>query len=83
MVGGDFNMKLNKGERTSEGKYDNEIEEFREIVEDLSLTDLLLMGGKWTWSNMRSIPSCSRINRFLISQDPMMQNDGLIRPVLV
>lgn len=65
VIGGDFNMVLHMHERLGSGTRSGEVEEFREMVDNLKLVDLLLRGGRWTWSNARDIPSWSRIDRFL------------------
>lgn len=69
VVGGDFNMVLRRLERSDGGNPNGEEEEFKEVVDRLNLVDLPLMGGRWTWTNLRSSPSCSRITRFSISHD--------------
>lgn len=62
MVGADFNMILRRWERSGGGNTNVEIEEFKQVVDRLNLMDLPLAGGRWIWTNLRSCPSCSRID---------------------
>ncbi|KAK8624459.1 hypothetical protein V6N13_065804 [Hibiscus sabdariffa] len=40
---------------------------FSDFIEELSLVDLPLNGGRFTWSNFKEVPVFSRLDRFLIS----------------
>lgn len=55
---------------------------FREVMNLLELVDLLLMEGRWTWTNNRRASSCSRINRFFISQPYLLQHAAVCQKVL-
>lgn len=52
------------------------------MVDRLDLVNLLLGGGRWTWSNRRENPSWSRIDRFLISNSLLLQCTGLSQKLL-
>lgn len=67
IIGGDFNIVLYLSERLGTMQDSACMREFRELVNDLALVDLPLVGGCFTWSNIRESTSCSRINRFLVS----------------
>ncbi|CAN0926052.1 hypothetical protein LINGRAHAP2_LOCUS35105 [Linum grandiflorum] len=42
---------------------------FNDFIESLDLLELPLFGSEFTWSNMRDVPSFSRIDRALVSLD--------------
>lgn len=68
----DFNMAPKRGERSG-GSFSSKLAvEFKTTLVSLDLVDLPLMRGKWTWTNQCSNPSCSRIDRFLVSDDQMI-----------
>lgn len=68
-VGRDFNMILHKSERSGDQFSAKCADEFKEIVDRLGLMDLPLVGGRWTWSNLRQNLVCSSIGRCLVSYD--------------
>lgn len=82
VIGGDFNIILNKGERSGKNVNQRKIEEFGEWVDKLELVDISLMGGKWTWSSSSDRLSWSRIDLFLISNGLLAQFAGLSQKVL-
>ena len=45
------------------------MENFFEFIEELSLIDLPLEGGSYTWLSSSDQPSISRIDRVLVSHD--------------
>lgn len=69
VVGGDFNMVLKRSERTGDHFHSRCVEEFKETLDRYDIIDLLLVGGRWMWSNQRKNMSCSRIDRFVTTTD--------------
>ncbi|KAG2684095.1 hypothetical protein I3760_10G062500 [Carya illinoinensis] len=63
-IGGDFNVTRFPSERSGEGRQTLAMREFSEIIYELELMDVPLMGGDYTWSSNQA---WSRIDRFLIS----------------
>jgi hypothetical protein len=43
--------------------------QFRELISDLGLIDIPLRGRRFTWSNARTDPSMTKLDRFLISAE--------------
>lgn len=66
VVGGDFNIVLRRNERSGKNNSITWANEFKDVLEELELVDLPLVGSRWTWTNPRSTPSCSWIDLFLI-----------------
>ncbi|KAK8670823.1 hypothetical protein V6N13_037438 [Hibiscus sabdariffa] len=38
---------------------------FVDFIDNMHMVDLLMSGGRFTWSNFLASPSCSRLDRFL------------------
>lgn len=68
MVGGDFNVIIFMEEKMGEKRNTRDIREFSNIINELSLIDLLLHGGNYTWFRSRDSSCASRLDRFLISE---------------
>ncbi|KAI5403863.1 hypothetical protein KIW84_051128 [Lathyrus oleraceus] len=56
-LGGDFNVIIDKYERLGSRVNDmeSEMEEFRGFINDMKLTDMSCIGGRFTWFNGRGI----------------------------
>ena len=65
----DFNIVHFPSERLRGSRLTPAMENFSEFIEELSLIDLPLEGGSYTWSSDLDQPSMSRINRALVSYD--------------
>jgi exonuclease III len=68
-VGGDFNVVRFLSERLGADQFTPAMNDFSEFIFSLGLMDIPLKGGKFTWSNNRTTPGMSRIDRFLFSGD--------------
>ena len=66
---GDFNIVRFPSERLGGSRLTPAIENFSEFIEELSLIDLPLEGGSYTWLSSSDQPSISRIDRVLVSHD--------------
>ncbi|KAL4278435.1 hypothetical protein GQ457_03G038090 [Hibiscus cannabinus] len=67
ILGGDFNEVLSLEERVGVNTHKKGIKDFGLFIDGLGLIDLPSHEGKFTWSNYRDVPACSRLDRFLIS----------------
>ncbi|KAL4383150.1 hypothetical protein GQ457_15G021490 [Hibiscus cannabinus] len=67
ILGGDFNAIRTAEERIGISFLRGSMESFSDFIDELSLIDLPLQGGCFTWSNFRDKPSFSRLDRFLLS----------------
>ncbi|KAK8539037.1 hypothetical protein V6N13_110243 [Hibiscus sabdariffa] len=68
LLGGDFNI-VRFAEKVGVSLCKSAMSEFEDFINSLGLIDLPLVGGKFTWSNGRHMPSFSRLDRFLLSQE--------------
>ena len=66
---GDFNIVRFPSERLGGSSLTPAMENFSEFIEELSLIDLPLEGGSYTWSSGSEQPSMSRTDRVLVSHD--------------
>lgn len=68
-VGGDFNIIQFPTERNKAGRLDEAMRCFFEVIDELELVDLPLLGGVFTWSGGLGSQDLARLDRFLTSQD--------------
>ncbi|RVW44757.1 hypothetical protein CK203_081811 [Vitis vinifera] len=66
-VGGDFNVILNPGERSRQGRVTPAMRRFAQVLDDLELIDLPLQGGSFTLSGGLYNQAWARLDRFLVS----------------
>ena len=66
-VAGDFNSILSPEERSRGGSLNSNMRRFSEVIEDLQLKDLPLVGGLFTWNGGVNSQSFSRPDRFLVN----------------
>ena len=68
-AGGVFNVVRFPSERSGSTSFTSAMHRFSTFISELSLIDLPLVGGNFTWSNSREIVSRSRLDKFLMSAD--------------
>ena len=83
---GDFNIVRFPSERLGGLRLTPTMENFSEFIQELSLIDLPLEGGNYTWSSGSDQPSMSRIDRVLVFHDwedyfPNVTQRVLPRPI--
>ncbi|RVW65252.1 putative ribonuclease H protein [Vitis vinifera] len=66
-VGGDFNVILNPGERSRQGRVTPAMRRFVQVLDDLELIDLPIQGGSFTWSGGLYNQAWARLDRFVVS----------------
>ena len=66
-IRGDFNVIRFPSERLGAERFTTERHDFSEFISSFGLMDILLEGGRFTWSNNREAFAMSRIDRFLYS----------------
>ncbi|KAK8659251.1 hypothetical protein V6N13_029459 [Hibiscus sabdariffa] len=82
ILGGDFNEVLSLEERVGVKTHKKGIKDFGIFIDGLGLIDLPLHEGKFTWSNYRDVPACSRLDRFLISVNILVRWPNLFQLML-
>jgi hypothetical protein len=65
----DFNVTCFPSERLGEACYCPAMLKFSDFISKQELMDNPLVGGSFTWSSNQDLPSWSRIDIFLVSQD--------------
>ena len=68
-IGRDFNVVRFPSEKLREGRLTGAMTTFSDFISELSLIDLPLLEGQFTWSNNQDPPSKSRLDRFIVSTD--------------
>ncbi|RVX19221.1 hypothetical protein CK203_008528 [Vitis vinifera] len=78
-LGGDFNVILSQGERSSQGRLTGAMRRFAHTVDELELLDLPLQGGALTWSGGRNNQAWARLDRFLVTQNWLDHFSGVVQ----
>ena len=68
-IGGDFNILRFLEERNKEGRWTGALRRFSQIIDDLELKDLPLLGGEYTWARGLGNQRMASLDKFLISYD--------------
>jgi hypothetical protein len=76
---GDFNVTHFPSERLGLAHYCPTMLEFFNFISKQGLMDIPLVGGSFTWSSNRDLPSWSRIDRYLVSLDWEAQLSNLVK----
>ena len=68
-VAGDFNAILRPEECNRGGRLNSIMRRFAEVIEELELKDLPMVGGPFTWTGGADNQSFSRLDRFLVNEE--------------
>ena len=68
-VAGDFNSILSPEEHNREESLNSDTRRFSEVIEDLKLKGLSLLGVLFTWSEGVNNQSLLRLDRFLVNEE--------------
>ncbi|KAK8549865.1 hypothetical protein V6N13_055430 [Hibiscus sabdariffa] len=81
-MGGDFNIVCKTEERVGVSIKRGEMREFSEFIDAHNLIDPPLSGGVYTWSNFRKRPALSRLDRFLISPEVLIDWPDIVQRLM-
>lgn len=65
LIGGDLNVIRRREETTTSNPTNHSMKNFKKFITANNLIDLPLTNNKFTWSNLRTHPILSPIDRFL------------------
>ena len=68
-VGGDFNIIHFPSEHNRLDRLNRSMRRFSEVIDDLELVDLPLLGGNFTWSGGSQNHYHACLDKYLVSQD--------------
>ncbi|CAL5392116.1 unnamed protein product [Camellia sinensis] len=68
-IGGDFNEIRSIGERIGCSRRDRGMRDFNNFIESCELSDIPLLGRKFTWCNAHEGEKWSKIDRFLVNPE--------------
>ncbi|XP_028071380.1 uncharacterized protein LOC114273766 [Camellia sinensis] len=68
-IGGDFNEIISIGERIGCSMRDRGMRDFNNFIESCELSDIPLLGRKFTWCNAHEGEKWSKIDRFLVNPE--------------
>ncbi|XP_062073105.1 uncharacterized protein LOC133777487 isoform X1 [Humulus lupulus] len=85
-LGGDFNVVRRVDEKLNSKSITRSMKNFDALIREMNLVDPKLQNGRYTWSNFRQRPICSRLDRFLFSPSwtefyPFIRQEVLVRLV--
>ncbi|KAK1300587.1 hypothetical protein QJS10_CPB13g01304 [Acorus calamus] len=66
---GDFNVTRFVEDRNREGPVSRAMTDFSSWIDGHGLIDMPIPNQRFTWSNLREIPACARLDRVLINTD--------------
>ena len=82
MLLGDFNMILRAAEKINNNLNRTMMNRFRQFVDDQELKEMYMHGRKFTWSNERTVPTLTKIDRVLISVNWELENPSYLLQAL-
>ncbi|XP_073016672.1 uncharacterized protein [Primulina eburnea] len=66
-LGSDFNVVRTSSEKMNSHSQTSSMRCFDSLIQELELCDPPLLNGKFTWSNLRDMPICCRLDRFMFT----------------
>ncbi|RVW30550.1 hypothetical protein CK203_097801 [Vitis vinifera] len=81
-IGGDFNVTRFPSERSRGGRLAAAMRRFLEVDDELTLRDLPLHGGPFTWNGGLNGQTMSRLDRFLVFEDWESRFSGVVQSTL-
>lgn len=69
MVGGDFNVIRFVHEKNKNSQVTRSMGDFGDFVNECSLWDSPILNTKFTWTNGHDVPTCCKLDRFLVTSN--------------
>lgn len=69
LIGGDFNLIRYANERSSNNGVHRHSHMFNTLIHLYELRELIMTGGRFTWSNNQDFPTLEKLDRILVTKD--------------
>lgn len=79
ILGGDFNCIIYILKKNKISRANSDMKQFDSFITEAEFVDLLLHGGKYTWTSKRFNPTLTRIDRFSFSDEWLIKKSVLSR----
>ena len=86
VIGGDFNILRDSSDKNKPLHRSQHMDRFNNIIHSLSLREIHMGGGRFTWTNKQRHPTLEKLDRVLMSPDwedlfPLVAVRKLVRDV--